>query len=261
MQKKIIIMMYIFIINVSFGATAKDVIELNDGVVSSSSDPTPEISTNELKEILDTNGAWVFDARPKAEYAMSHIPNALNVSQKPGTPIDEYIPDPDEIARIVDHDKHAEIILYCNGPYCGKTKRLALELIDAGFVNVKRYQAGSPVWRALVGTMQIEAPAVREVWLKDWTAKIFDARPHDKRCHGPHIPRSIVLPIDDVKTAKKDGRLPMNDHNTRIICFGESAEQAKALADAISGHAFHNVTFFAGTPKEFRKAIFHQSRQ
>jgi hypothetical protein len=44
----------------------------------------------------------------------------------------------------------------------------------------------------------------------------------------------------------KDGRLPMDDHNTRVIVFGANAEQARAVADPIAKNAFHNVTFFAG---------------
>jgi rhodanese-related sulfurtransferase len=244
---------------VSTGVFAQATVNLlNDGVVSDSTTPTSEISTNELKSFLAEGSAWVFDARPTAEYAMSHIPGAMNVAQKPGTPTSEYISDAAEIERIVG-DKTALIILYCNGPFCGKTKRLAQDLLDEGFTNILRYQAGAPVWRALVGTMQIEASAVREVWVKDMTSRIYDARPNTGRHCGGRIPRSIVLPVNEVTAAKDDGRLPMEDHNTRIICFGENGSQAKALANEISKNAFHNVTFFDGTAEEFREAIFHKT--
>jgi len=232
---------------------------LNDGIVSTSTNPTVEVSTNELKAILAANSAWVFDARPTAEYAMSHIPGALNVAQKPGTPTSEYISDAAEIERTVGGDKTASIVLYCNGPFCGKTKRLASDLLAAGFTNVRRYQAGAPVWRALVGTMEIEASAVKDVWFNDRTARICDARPVTGENRGANIPRSIVLPVNEVLAAKDDGRLPMEDHNTRIICFGETGAQAKALADEISKNAFHNVTFFNGTAEAFREAIFHET--
>jgi rhodanese-related sulfurtransferase len=105
--------------------------------------------------------------------------------------------------------------------------------------------------------MQIEASALREVWDKDWTSRIYDARPDLGTESGGSIPRSIVLPVNEVTAAKEDGRLPMEDHNTRIICFGDTGAQAKALADEISRNAFHNVAFFAGTAEEFREAIFH----
>jgi len=232
---------------------------LNEGIVSTSTNPTVEVSTNELKAILAANSARVFDARPTAEYAMSHIPGALNVAQKSGTPTSEYISDAAEIERIVSGDKTASIVLYCNGPFCGKTKRLASDLLAAGFTNVRRYQAGAPVWRALVGTMQIEASAVKDVWSKDLTVRIYDARPVTGENRGANIPRSIALPINEVTAAKDDGRLPMEDHNTRIICFGETGAQAKALADEISQNAFHNVTFFNGAAEAFREAIFHET--
>jgi rhodanese-related sulfurtransferase len=233
---------------------------IDDATVAGDND---EVTTNYLKGVLGDQNVWVFDARPTDEYAMSHIPGALNVAQKPGTPTSEYISDACEIERIVGEDnKDAQIILYCNGPFCGKTKRLEADLaaqVDqdhpcAGFTNVWRYQAGAPVWRALVGTMQIEASAVLEVRKKDKTARIYDARPDTGKHRGIKIPHLIVLPVDEVTAAKDDGRLPMEDHNTRIICFGESGSQAKALADQIAKNAFHNVTFFNGTAEEFRKA-------
>jgi rhodanese-related sulfurtransferase len=255
---RIILPLVVLLAMVSTAVFAQTVDLLNDGVVSTSTTPTAEVSTNELKAILADNSAWVFDARPTGEYAMSHIPGALNVAQKPGTPTSEYISDAAEIERIVG-DKTAPIILYCNGPFCGKTKRLAQDLLDAGFTNVLRYQAGAPVWRALVGTMQIEASAVREVWANDRTSRIYDARPGTGRHRGGRVPRSIVLPVNEVLAAKDDGRLPMEDHNTRIICFGETGSQAKALADEISKNAFHNVTFFDGSAEEFREAIFNEN--
>jgi hypothetical protein len=47
---------------------------------------TPEVSTEELRQILAAKRAVVFDARPYQEYAVSHIPGALNVAAKPGMP-------------------------------------------------------------------------------------------------------------------------------------------------------------------------------
>ena len=41
------------------------------------------------------------------------------------------------------------IIRYCNGPFCGKSNRLAEELLEVGYANVRRHQLGAPVWRAL----------------------------------------------------------------------------------------------------------------
>jgi rhodanese-related sulfurtransferase len=50
----------------------------------------------------------------------------------------------------------------------------------------------------------------------------------------------------DVKKAKDDGRLPMEDHNTRIVVFGQDGAQSRAVAEALVKEAFHNVAFFDG---------------
>jgi rhodanese-related sulfurtransferase len=104
---------------------------------------------------LAEKSATVFDARPFSEYAVSHIPSAVNVSAKPGVPISLYVSDVAEIGRVVQDNKAAPIVLYCNGPFCGKSKRLAEELLAAGHTNVRRYQLGIPVWRALGGLTEI----------------------------------------------------------------------------------------------------------
>jgi hypothetical protein len=57
-----------------------------------------------------------------------------------------------------------------------------------------------------------------------------------------------------VKAAKDDWRLPMEDHNTRILVFGATADQARAVAEAIAKEAFHNVSFFDGNVDQFKAA-------
>jgi hypothetical protein len=76
--------------------------------------------------------------------------------------------------------------------------------------------------------------------------------------HAHNIPRSKVLPgkdVGEVKAAKDDGRLPMEDHNTRIIVFGRDAQQARAVAEALGREAFHNVSYFEGQLRELLALI------
>jgi rhodanese-related sulfurtransferase len=216
---------------------------------------TPEVSTEELRQILADQRAIVFDARPSQEYAVSHIPGARNVSAKPGMPMSEYVSDVAEIGRLVGPDKSTPIVLYCNGPFCGKSKRLSAELVEAGYTHVRRYQLGIPVWRALGGLTEIELEGLRYVLAGDRTAVFIDARdPEEFRTQtlpgARNLPRSGLKPgkdVGEVKAAKDDGRLPMEDHNTRIIVFGQEGTQAKAVAEAIAQEAFHNVAYFGGT--------------
>jgi rhodanese-related sulfurtransferase len=214
---------------------------------------TAEVSTEELQKILQAKSATVFDARPYQEFATSHIPGAINVAGKPGVAKSAYVSDVAEIGKIV-KDKQAPIVLYCNGPFCGKSKRLADELLTSGYTNVKRYQLGIPVWRALVGATMIEPEGVKYVLEKDKTAVFIDARNPDDYKKGTfgnakNLPASGVLPgkdVGEVKKAKDDGRLPMEDHNTRIIVFGADEVQAKTVGEALGREGFQNVSYFAG---------------
>jgi len=61
--------------------------------------------------------------------------------------------------------------------------------------------------------------------------------------------------VGEAKKAKDDGRLPMEDHNTRIIVFGRDGAQAKAVAEAIAREAFDNVSYFSGPFERLRTAV------
>src|SRR5204863_11842 len=112
---------------------------------------TPEVSTQELRQVLAGKSATVLDSRPRAEYAVSHIPGALNVAATPGLAASAYVSDVAEVGRLLQDRKQTPLVLYCNGPFCGKSKRLSEELAAAGYTSVRRYQLGIPVWRALGG--------------------------------------------------------------------------------------------------------------
>jgi rhodanese-related sulfurtransferase len=235
-------------------ASAESPTIVYEATLMESGQKTSEVSTDELCKILADKSATVFDARPFMEYAVSHIPGTTNVSAKPGVPISQYVSDVVEIGRVLGNDKSAAVVLYCNGPFCGKSKRLSEELLDAGYTNVRRYQLGIPAWRALVGVTEIELAGVLYVLNNDKTAVFLDARSSEEFKSGS-IPGAKSLPLADVKKAKDDGRLPMEDHNTRIIVFGRDGTQARAVTEAIAKEAFHNVAFFGGTFNELMPKI------
>jgi rhodanese-related sulfurtransferase len=215
---------------------------------------TSEVTTEEIKQLLASRGATVVDARPAMEFAISHIPGAVNVAPKPGVAPSLYVSDVAEIGRLLEGRKDTPLVLYCNGPHCGKSKRLAAELLDAGYTNVRRYQLGIPTWRAAGGVCAIELAGIRHVLAKDGTAVVIDAREGAEFQKGTlpgarNIPRSLVLEgkdVGEVKRAKDDGRLPMEDHNTRIVVVGTDATAAQYVAEALTREAFHNVAYFAG---------------
>src|SRR5215211_8207576 len=234
-----------------------------DAILGEPGQRTAEVSTTELKKILAERSAIVLDARPHLEYAISHIPGALNVDAKLGVSASMYVSDVAEVGRLVNSDKAARVVLYCNGPYCGKSKRLAEELLAAGYSNVRRYQLGIPIWRALGGVTEIETDGLRHVLAHDRTAVIIDVR--DTSAYraatvptARHIPRIGVLEgkdVGEVRRAKDDGRLPMNDHNTRIVVIGSTTADARYVAEALTREAFHNVSFYGKAISEALEAI------
>ncbi len=224
---------------------------------------TPEITTEELITVLGEGNAVLLDTRPHQEWATSHIPGAENVAPKPGVSMAFYTSDVAEVERLTAGDRSKPLVLYCNGPFCGKSKRVSRDLLAAGYTNVRRYQLGAPIWRALGGVMVIEPDGVRYVGEKDQTAVWIDARDSEEFQQGSitaakNLPRSLVLPgkdVGEVKEAKDDGRLPMEDHNTRIIVFGANTDQARAVAEALAREAFHNVTYFEGGVETLKAAL------
>lgn len=237
--------------------------KISEAILAESGQRTTEISTAELRAILAANSATVLDARPHLEFAVSHIPGAVNVAAKPGVAPAMYVSDVAEVGRLVNGNKAAPLVLYCNGPNCGKSKRLADELLAAGYTSVRRYQLGLPIWRALGGVAEIEPDGLRYVLASDRTAVVIDARDTAAFRAGSlpnarQIPRSGVLEgkdVGEVRRAKDDGRLPMNDHATRIIVIGSKAADARYVAEALAREAFYNVTYYRGTAAEAMAAI------
>src|SRR5215813_2605390 len=90
-------------------------------------DPSPELSTAELQAALRDPAVVVLDARPMAEYAVSHIPGARSVPGKPNMAASAYTADTSAVIKMVP-DRTRRLVLYCNGLYCGRSKRFAAEL-------------------------------------------------------------------------------------------------------------------------------------
>jgi rhodanese-related sulfurtransferase len=167
-----------------------------------------------------------------------------------------------EIGRLVGGDKPVLLALL-HGPFCGKSNRLAEELLAAGHTDVRRYQLGIPVWRALGCVTVTEVEGLKYIAANDRTAVFVDTRTLADFAAGSlpsarSIPRSLVLEgkdVGEVRRAKDDGRLPMEDHNTRLIVLGKDAAEARFVAEAIAREAFHNVSYFPGTFEAARAAL------
>jgi rhodanese-related sulfurtransferase len=205
-----------------------------EAIIGEADPSTPEISTAELKKILAEAKTPVLDVRSAQEYAIAHIPGSVNYYEKELEQITKAYPDPG-----------SALVLYCNGPFCGKSKRLSEELTKKGYTKVRRYQLGLPVWRALGHTVQTDLAGVRYVLKGDKTAVWVDARSSQAFTKGS-LPGAINIGKGEAEAANDDGRLPKKDKGTRVIVFGESPEAARAVAEEIAHKAYWNSSYFGG---------------
>lgn len=77
----------------------------------------------------------ILDVRPEDEFALGHVPGALNI------PLRELE------ARVAELDPAQEIVAYCRGPYCVLSYE-AVALLRARRFRARRLEDGLPEWRA-----------------------------------------------------------------------------------------------------------------
>lgn len=226
-------------------AFARDM-TIYQAVIGETDQKTQEISTEDMRRIVSQGGATILDTRPLAEFVNGHIPGANTLKG----PASEAVAG---VETLVDGDKSKALVLYCNGPHCQASRRMAAQLLDAGFTNVRRYQLGMPVWRALGGPTEIDLEGVLRIFRNDQTAVFLDARSAEDFGKGS-LPRAYNLTAETA--AKVQGApMPLDDFNTRIVLFGRDAQQARELAEALSKRPWHNVSYFAGTFESLNAAV------
>jgi rhodanese-related sulfurtransferase len=209
---------------------------------------TREVSTEQVRRILADGSTIILDARKRSEYVAGHIPGARHVDAPPAAVVDA-------VERLVSWDKSKALVLYCNGPSCQASRRLSEQLVATGFTNVRRYQLGIPIWRALGGPTEIELEGILRIFRVDQTAVFFDARSAEEFAKGS-LPGAHNVPADQLASGGlQKAPLPADDFNTRIVLFGRDSAQARKLADALSKRPWHNVTYFPGTWEVLRMAI------
>ena len=93
------------------------------------------VSRETLLERLQDGRVTVLDVRPPDEYAVGHLPGALNV------PIETLE------QRLNELDPDQEIVAYCRGAYCVLSFEAVAALRGRGFT-VRRLEDGFPEWRA-----------------------------------------------------------------------------------------------------------------
>ena len=98
-------------------------------------DSMEPVSREELLEKSRAGVVTVLDVRPADEFALGHLPGAVNI------PLRELE------ARLAQLDRGQEIVAYCRGPYCVLSYEAVAALRARGF-KVRRLEDGLPEWRA-----------------------------------------------------------------------------------------------------------------
>ena len=208
---------------------------------------TPEVSTEEMQALVSRGGAIVFDARPKNEYALAHIPGSINLDEK-------------ELGRFTQTyaDQAAPMVVYSNGPFCDLARSKSDELVRLGYLKVGRYQLGLPLWRMLGNAAETSLAGLREIF-RTGNGVIVDARSRSEYSAGT-IPTAQSIIAGEAGKAKQDRRLRYLDPNTRIVVIANSAREARGVAEEISRNAFPNSSYFGGTYQQLKREKFFLER-
>jgi len=98
-------------------------------------DSLEPVSRAELLRKSRAGAVTVLDVRPPDEFALGHLPGAVNI------PLRELE------ARLAELDASQEIVAYCRGAYCVLSYEAVAALRARGF-QVRRLEDGLPEWRA-----------------------------------------------------------------------------------------------------------------
>jgi rhodanese-related sulfurtransferase len=108
----------------------------------------PGVSTAYVKTLIDKKAsAVIIDARPARKFDKGHVPTAINI------PLRQF----EEMKTALPADKSTELIYYCGGYKCPLSPKSAAKAIEAGYTNVRLFQAGYPAWKEAYGAMPEKA--------------------------------------------------------------------------------------------------------
>lgn len=97
-------------------------------------DEMEPVSRADLLARMRDGVVTVLDVRPEDEFALGHVPGAVNV---PLSALER---------QLADLPRDKEIVAYCRGPYCVLSFEAVAELRARGF-SVRRLEDGFPEWK------------------------------------------------------------------------------------------------------------------
>ena len=93
------------------------------------------VSRKELLKRSRTGAVTILDVRPADEFALGHLPGAINIPLRALE------------VRLSELKRSSEIVAYCRGPYCVLSYEAVAALRKRGF-KARRLEDGFPEWRA-----------------------------------------------------------------------------------------------------------------
>ena len=93
------------------------------------------VTRKQLLKLIRAGAVTVLDVRPPDEFALGHVPQAVNIPLRVLQ------------SRLSELDRTQEVVAYCRGPYCVLSFEAVAALRARGF-RARRLEDGLPEWRA-----------------------------------------------------------------------------------------------------------------
>ncbi len=205
---------------------------------------TPEGKEVDMAQVEEGMRKCVLvDARPKKRFVAGHIPTAISIFAKDL---------PDNLDKLPE-DKDTQIIFYCGGPTCPFTGQSIEVAEDAGYTNVKGFQAGMPAWKKAGKPVHATA---------GWVAKnldenhvVIDTRPKEVSSKL-HVKSAVAMPAQEfldltrhlIKT-RTPAKLPgVADKGAPIILYSDSHDSEDVLTayGELKKYRYKNVAILEG---------------
>ena len=223
---------------------------------------TPGVSAAYVKKLVDKKAdAVIVDARPARKFKKSHVPTAINISDR------EF----EDKLDLLPKDKATELIYYCGGYKCPLSSKSAAKAVAKGYTNVKLFQAGYPAWKEAYGKQAAGdsaaassgAPAVETgdepgiITVASFTKLIsgntdsfywYDVRdPEEVEVDGTYG-KAVVMSVDELED--KTGELPTDKP---IVFFCSTGARAGEAYDIVRMKRDDLKVYFLDANVKFHK--------
>ena len=103
--------------------------------------PPPEgmLTVEQAHSLWSTGTAFFLDARAAADYEAGHIAQAFNL------PLESFAEHFPRLAALL--TPHTPLVVYCDGVECELSQRLAEQLRQLGYQNIRLLENGWTLWR------------------------------------------------------------------------------------------------------------------